>query len=119
MIELRRDKVVTDYETRWAVIGPAGAVDFHCNNVSIGHGIDWIGGIEEHRREPDKYQVGKPPDHTDCRLLEGNCWHDGSSLYASEVLIPILKQRGEDALWTQLEAEYRERLGLPGAGEKP
>lgn len=107
---LRRDKVVTDYETRWAVIGPLGAVDFHCSNTPVGHGFGRIGGIEEHRRAPADYQRADEPSHTDCRLLDGNCWHDGSSLYASDVLIPLLERDGEDAMWAQLEREYAARF---------
>lgn len=79
-----------------------------------GRGIGRLGGIEEHRREPSDYQDPEKPSHEDCRLI-GRCWHDGSSLYASEVLIPILEQSGEDAIWRQLEIEYHERFESKGS----
>lgn len=43
---LTRDKTVTDYETRWAVIGPKGAIDFHYNNTPSSYGPEYIGGIK-------------------------------------------------------------------------
>ena len=46
----------------------------------------YYGGVEEHRRTaPDGMSA---PDHTDCPILHGSCWHDGTSLWASEKWIP-------------------------------
>lgn len=103
------------YETRWCVIGPAGAIDFHMNQQPLPNGMGWIGGIEEHRRTPAKYQEWRRPDHAACWLLEGPCWHDGSSLYASDYLIPLYHALGEDGLWRQLEQEYRDRFEAAGS----
>lgn len=42
-------------------------------------------GIEIHRRQPASYDdPGKDADHYDCTVLGGKCWHDGTSLRASE-----------------------------------
>jgi hypothetical protein len=108
MSELRHDKHTDDYETRWAVLGPLGAVDFHMTNRPV---IDHrSGGIEMHYRTPPDYMSDQAPSHEHCRLLDAPCWHDGSSLYASEVLIPYALTHTEDELWRLLEHEYRERF---------
>jgi hypothetical protein len=112
-IELTRDKVVTDYETRMAVVGPDGAIDFHFTNAVVDVCGGRIGGVEIHRREPADYQKADEPDHLDCQLLHGKCWHDGSSLYATEVAIPYYEANGEEAMWLWIEREYRERFHPP------
>jgi hypothetical protein len=101
---LQRVKLDNKDGTRWCVVGPDGAVDFW-----FFHSTPTLGGIEEHRRIPPSYRKDGP-DHEQCHLLTGPCWHDGSSLYASEVLIPLYQNYGEDALGQQLEREYRERF---------
>ena len=101
---LERRKIQNHGETRWCVIGARGAVDFHCMDEPGPFGR--IGGVEHHMRTAPDYYEGKPADHTDCWLLGGPCWHDGTSLYATEFMIPLLEREGEDALWLQLEREY-------------
>lgn len=109
-----REYTMTDrYEKRWIVVGPSGAMDFHCSHpwIARGYGFDRSGGLEIHYRTPPDYMKADEPSHDHCWMLGVKCWHDGSSLYASEVLIPILEQSGEDAIWTQLYLEYRQRFG--------
>jgi hypothetical protein len=113
MSKLERIKKQDDYETRWCVVGPAGAVDFHCTNEPVKGWSERVGGLEEHRRAPAYYQNAESPSHEHCSLLNGKCWHDGSSLYASEFIIPFYEQSGEEALWPLLEGEYRRRFEEP------
>lgn len=107
----KRITTVDDYETRWMLVGPRGAVDFHCSHASDRYTFGRIGGIEEHHRTPPSYMREEQPSHEHCWILGGKCWHDGSSLYASEVLIPLLERDGEAAIWKQLDCEYRKRFG--------
>ena len=113
-MNLRRVKRQDDYETRWCLVGPRGAIDFHCTNADhrIAREFWRSGGLEIHRREPDGYQRGEGASNDHCWLLDGPCWHDGSSLYATEQLIPLLENFGEDALWERLESEYRHRFAV-------
>jgi len=109
----RRLTVEDTFETRWVLVGPHGAMDFHCTNVSVvrAYGFDRCGGLETHYRTPPDYMRDREPSHEHCWMLGGKCWHDGSSLYASEVLIPLLERDGVEAIWRQLDREYVERFG--------
>lgn len=52
----------------------------------------YIGGVEYHSPVPVyEWQTADNPDHADCFLLGGPCWHDGSSLYFSERIEPMLR----------------------------
>ena len=101
----RRFKQERDDRTDWAIIGPRGAVHFwKFNNISHN-----CGGVEEHRKEPADYQAGEPPREENCFILGCPCWHDGSSLYADK-FFPILELQGEEAIFIQLQIEYKNRF---------
>ena len=51
-------------------------------------GQRYFGGLEVHCRQPPAYREGDEPDNSECWLLDGPCWHDGSSLAAEELWIP-------------------------------
>jgi hypothetical protein len=51
------------------------------------------GGLEAHYREPPDYMKDQAPSHSPCQILGQPCWHDGTSLYASETLYPLWKDR--------------------------
>lgn len=104
MEKLERRRIENVGETRWCVIGDHGAVDFHCLNEPGPFGR--VGGVEYHMRRAPSYSEQTTPDHEHCWLLGAPCWHDGTSLYASDVLIPLLERDGEDALFAQLERDY-------------
>jgi hypothetical protein len=103
-----------DYERRWIVVGERGAVDFHCSHLSVAKRIaestgmlPWrSGGVEYHHRTPPDYMSDKDASHELCWILGGKCWHDGSSLWASEHWIPLLERSGEEAVWAELERTY-------------
>lgn len=106
-------------ETRWIVVGKEGAVDFHCSHTDFAdcqspwpQSLGRTGGLEVHYSVPPDYMRDKAPHHEHCWILGGKCWHDGSSLYASEVLIPLLERDGEEAIWRQLQHEYAKYLGI-------
>lgn len=114
---LRPFKKETDERVDYAVIGEKGAVHFwHFKKFANS------GGVEEHRKEPAAYQVGRPADHDCCFIIECPCWHDGSSLYADK-FFPILEVQGEDAVYIQLKTEYQNRFDecaelAPSNGER-
>lgn len=72
----------------WSVVGRHGAVHLHLENY---RNDDWTGGVEYHYREPPDYMNDRPPSHSNCDLLNSNCWHDGSSTYATEHYLPMFK----------------------------
>ena len=103
------------YETRWILTGPTGRGGFHCTNLAI---LAWMreetempdlwrsGGVEYHHRAAPDYMAGEDATHEHCWILGGPCWHDGTSLWASEHWIPLLEAAGEDAIWRDLRATY-------------
>jgi|SRR5581483_1880112 len=101
------------YEKRWILVGREGAVDFHVSHErpEIAHlGLGPIGGIEEHHRTPPDYMQADKPSHDHCWILNGKCWHDGSSLYASEVLIPRCLGQSDADVFDVLRGEYIQRF---------
>lgn len=103
-MDLKRYKHEGAERTDWAVIGERGAVHFWKFNHH-----PRLGGVEEHRKEPADYQRGDRPSHDVCFLLDGPCWHDGSSLYA-DTFFPILENQGEEEIYIKLADEYRARF---------
>lgn len=87
------------FETRWGkpnhtwtALGAQGALHLHITDNGEEHaqkyGDRYIGGIEVHYRTPPEYMADDPPSQDECWLLKCPCWHDGSSLQASEIWIP-------------------------------
>ena len=78
--------IATKHE--WSFIGPYGGIHFH---VSI---------MDDQEKYPDpscglefhSFKGDGAPDHLDCWLTKGHCWHDGTSLYASDTVWPMVKQ---------------------------
>src|SRR5690606_2416265 len=100
----------------YEVIGRDGAVHFHVtvSGRASDHGLPrYSGGLEEHRKQCPPYR-DCAPDHMDCRLTGGPCWHDGTSLYAMEVLIPQWERDfpDHDAVFAWLTHEYINRFRI-------
>ena len=99
-------------ERSWFVIGRKGAIHFHVMDMGEkdGHeyGVRYSGGLECHYRQPPDYMSEDAPSHERCHVLEGPCWHDGSSLYASETVIPfwLLAPDDHERMFRFLESEY-------------
>lgn len=97
----------------WSLVGPVGAINFH---VSLHEKYDPSAGLEIHRYAPADYQRHDAPSHLDCDLTGGRCWHDGTSLYASESLWPLiepyLRDGSHETIFGVLEREADERFGL-------
>jgi hypothetical protein len=90
---------------RWELRSAYGGVHFH---VSVSSRYEPTAGLEFHYLRPIS---GKDdaPDHVNCPLTGGRCWHDGTSLYATETLWPQIKaylKGGEhDLIFRVLERE--------------
>ena len=73
----------------WAAVGPAGAVHIWAQMNSDDDAARWgdryIGGVECHW--PATIETAH---HPECWLLKGPCCHDGTSLYFSESIGPML-----------------------------
>jgi hypothetical protein len=84
----------------WICIGVAGALHLHISEIKQrpGEPEDWkySGGIEVHYRAPPDYMSEDAPSHDRCWLLKAPCWHDGSSLQATEAWIPLWRASPND-----------------------
>lgn len=69
------------------------------------------GGIEYHYREPPEHMKDDAPSHNPCSILGAPCWHDGSSMQATEIWIPRWQESPHDhvRMLTFLEAAIEDR----------
>lgn len=92
----------------WELRSAKGGVHFH---VSLTDGYGASCGLEFHSLSP---RGDDAPDHIDCPITGGRCWHDGTSLYATDHLWPLIEgylKRGEhDQIFRILEREHDDRL---------
>lgn len=74
---------------RWYLDGRDGTVEIWARPYQGSDGDVAIScGAERHSAQPFK---DTPPDHPQCYALGGRpCWHDGTSLWASENIEPLL-----------------------------
>lgn len=101
---------------RWELVGPYGAMHFSAqvHDASSGERYEASCGLETHYATAPEYMRGQAPSQTDCPLTGGWCWHDGTSLYASETLWPEFEQYlaagNHDAVFRTLEYEATRRF---------
>ncbi len=92
----------------WELVGPDGGIHFH---VTLTKGYDPSCGLEIHYRSR---QGDQAPSQTNCWLVGGPCWHDGTSLYASETLWPLiepfLRSGDHERIFRILEREADDRF---------
>lgn len=106
-------------EHTYELIGRDGAIHFHVSvaaEAAPAYLAGEYGGLEYHHRTCPAGQ-NEPPNHHNCPLLGGICWHDGTSLYASETLIPRWKldYPNHDAIFGWLIAEFDRRFATEAA----
>lgn len=93
---------------RWELVGPSGALEFHVTMLDEKRG-GASAGLEVHHREPPEHMRGEAPSQLACKLTGGWCWHDGSSLYATESLWPLIapfvRAGNHEAIFEILEGE--------------
>lgn len=98
---------------QWELVGRHGGLHFHAS-ITDGYGV--TAGLEVHYLTPPDYMRNDPPSQLPCWLLKCPCWHDGTSLYASETLWPMvepmLRSGDHDTIFRILEREADERFGV-------
>lgn len=98
----------------WSLLGAKGGLHLHISDYGEKYqkeyGERYQGGIEIHHRTPPGYMRNDPPSQDECWLLHAPCWHDGSSLQASERWIPLwlINQHDHDHMFAMLavDADY-------------
>lgn len=92
----------------WEFLGPEGGIHFTASYYSDTREPSC--GLEFHHTRAAKYRCDEAPDHTKCFLTGEPCWHDGTSLYASETIWPMVEPMllsgDHDAVFRALEYEY-------------
>ena len=86
---------------RYCVIGPDMCIDFH--------GCDNVAGLEMHYTTKPSYMSDRKPDFEQCWLHGKPCWCDGTSLYATDYLLPLFSPDNIDPFWEALEHEWHSR----------
>lgn len=102
-------------EKRYCVIGPRMAVDFHVSGLDTAYPC---AGLESHYKTCPSYMADRAPFSDCCWLTGVRCWGDGTSLYATEFLLPLFREGGLDEFWPILEREY-DRRDRDAFGEPP
>ncbi len=77
----------------WEVVCALGGLHFHIS-ISDKSEYEPTAGLEYHHSilyQAREHIFDRPPDHVDCKITGGACWHDGTSLYATESLWPAIK----------------------------
>lgn len=96
----------------WQVIGAKGAIHLHITESGIEE-MEYYGGLEMHWRSPPNYMKNNAPSQDECSILKCPCWHDGSSLAATETWIPrwLLDKHNHEHMFRLLEKELESLLG--------
>lgn len=97
----------------WSLVGERGGIHVNAWLTPPLKGCfaehRWLGGIEGHSPIPREYE-SETPSHEHCWLIEGPCWHDGSSLQFSEQLAPGFPAAGEQMTERQHADVLREMI---------
>lgn len=101
---------------QWSFIGPLGGISFSASIMpeDSPHFMGPSCGLEFHHSSRAAHVTGAirtdAPSHSPCWLLGEPCWHDGTSLYATEHVWPyvehLLKIGDHQAIFRHLEHEY-------------
>jgi hypothetical protein len=104
-----------DGRKEWSVTGELGSISFWVDEmtseVAKRCGEKFFGGVETHynkKSKPDYLDIDA--HHASCLHNGGECWHDGTSLWASEYWIPHILPLGQDAIWQRLTQAYRDNF---------
>lgn len=92
---------------QWSFRGPGGGLSFHVSIMDDEPGREPSAGLEFHHLAPP-YGEDEAAHHSPCWLLGAPCWHNGTSLYASESVWPRVHMcKGDHGeIFRVLEREY-------------
>lgn len=74
----------------WSLANKDGGIHISANVTPFRGQREWMGGCETHYAKCPDYMDPDKPSHEHCWVLGAPCWHDGSSLYFSENVAPML-----------------------------
>lgn len=74
----------------WSLANEDGGIHISAVISEFRGGREWMGGCETHYANCPDYMDPEKPSHQHCWVLGAPCWHDGSSLYFSEHVAPML-----------------------------
>ena len=96
----------------YAIGGAGGVVLWFRNHGKIDEQQHWGAGLEVHSRSPWPHSPHDGPLHLHCEVTGGACWHDGTSLYPTESLLPIFlaDPTDHDRMMRRAEMEYVSRF---------
>ena len=98
----------------YTCIGRHGAVHFHISDFGAEwektHGQRFGAGLEIHYREPPPHMADYAPSQDKCWLIGCPCWHDGTTMYAEETLLPMWRPNDHERMFRLMEHEYRLRF---------
>lgn len=97
----------------YQIIGRHGGMNFHVDDFGESNKHfpqRYSAGLEIHYREPPAYMDDQPPSHDMCWLLRCPCWHDGTTAYAEEALLPLFDGVNHERLFAKLALESDERF---------
>ena len=94
----------------WTIIGRDGGLSLRIMEYKSDN-PKYSGGLEIHRRAPMAGD-NSAPSFGACWLLQCPCWHDGTSLYVTETLIPLwlAYDRDNDSMFRLMQHEYANRF---------
>ncbi len=103
---LKRIKLVEGSQTRWAMLGSAGAVEFwvFSGGDELGLPKDTYGGVEMHYTKATAPEYLNPIN-VKCSFVE-DCHHEGSSSWADEHWIPSVLPLGDEVIFRELGELY-------------
>lgn len=105
----------------WQLVGPKGGIHFTAN---VDEKYPTTCGLEIHYAagHVPEYLSSDAPGDTNCWLIGGRCWHDGTSMYATESLWPMIESwlriGDHEAIFRCLEREADERFGAPASEDE-
>lgn len=81
----------------WSLANVAGGIHISASICEFQGSREWLGGCETHYAKAPDYMDPDKPSHPHCWVLGAPCWHDGSSLYFSENVAPMLPNPWDNA----------------------
>jgi len=103
----------TSTRHNWELRGPKGGISFHASIMDDPKYGGASCGLEFHYSF-DPRGGEEAPHHINCPVTGGQCWHEGTSLYAEESVWPMVKEYlrcGEhEQIFSLLEHEYNKHF---------
>lgn len=94
---------IDQWDHSWEITGWRGGIHVHIRPYKSSGGlIEHSAGLEVHYAFPPESMKDRAPDHQRCWLIERPCWHDGTSLFAQEQLVPLFLADAHDSIFSEM-----------------